>query len=147
MTNKIIFFFLTDLEVSFEYETPQYHWSAPVLGFDINADQYVAFHTPPVPYPIHRPITVNIVLKQDQRTLEPLKFEYLPRSNLEKIPLLFQSIISLLSVLCRRCQYYGDLAEQTTLTTRILSNLCPMEMDAGEDTGEKSVDISKFNFI
>lgn len=145
--NKILFFSLIDLEVSFEHETSSYHWSAPVLGFDVNDDQYVAFHTPPFPYHIHGPTTVNVVLKQDQRTLEPLKFEYIPPSNLKKIPLPFWSILSLLSVLCRRCQHYGDLAEQTTLTTRILSHLCPMEMDEGQDTGEQSVDISKFNFI
>jgi hypothetical protein len=66
--------------VTFEYDSLDDHWSDPVLDLEVK-DQMVSFRTPRFPLPIDICTTVNVVLKQRTRILEPLKFDYIPIGN------------------------------------------------------------------
>jgi len=41
----------------------------------------VSFRTPSFPFPIELCVTVDVILKQSKRTLEPLKFAYISIGN------------------------------------------------------------------
>ncbi len=71
---------MLDLQVTFEYDAPNIHWSKPVLDLEV-IDQMVSFRTPNFPFPIDSCTTVNVILKQKKRDLEPLKFDYFPIGN------------------------------------------------------------------
>ncbi len=66
--------------MTFEYDSPDNHCCEPVLDLEVN-DQMVSFRTPRFPFPIDSCTTVNVVLKQRTRILEPLKFVYIPIGN------------------------------------------------------------------
>ncbi len=83
MDKKIDFYSSIELQVSFEYDTPLNHWSEPVLDLEVK-DQMVSFRTPRFPFSIDQCITVDIVLKQKRRSVEPMKFDYIPSGNQEK---------------------------------------------------------------
>ncbi len=92
--------------MTFEYDSPYGHWSEPVLGLEI-IDQMVSFRTPSFPFPIDSVTTVNVVLKQRKRILEPLTFNYIPIGN-NKIILfpLFQIVFpcfSTMSTMSKKC--------------------------------------------
>jgi len=66
--------------VTFEYDSPDGHWSEPVSNLEV-IDQMVSFRTPSFPSHIDSVTTVNVVLKQRKRILEPLTFSYIPIGN------------------------------------------------------------------
>ncbi len=74
------FYLSIDLEVTFEYDTSDHHWSAPVLDLEVN-DQMISFRTPTFPFQIDSRTTVNVILKQRKRTFEPLQFDYISIGN------------------------------------------------------------------
>ncbi|CAF1026866.1 unnamed protein product [Rotaria sordida] len=69
-----------ELQVMFEFDGSTDHWSTSVLDLDVK-DQMVSFRTPYFPLSINRTTTVNIILKQEKRVLEPLTFNYIPRAQ------------------------------------------------------------------
>lgn len=107
MINFFIFlFFWIDLQVTFEYDTPDgNHWSESVTDLEVK-DQMVSFRTPRFPFPIDTFTTVDVILKQRKRTLEPLKFAYISIGNKKIIfcPL-FQIIFyfSTMSTMSKKC--------------------------------------------
>lgn len=72
-----LLFYSIDLQVIFECDTSNGHWSQSIFNLDIK-DRMISFKTPHFPYPIIRPTNVDIVLRQDNRMLGVLKYTYLP---------------------------------------------------------------------
>ncbi len=94
---------MIDLQVTFEYDTTDIHWSAPVLDLEVN-DPMISFRTPSFPFTIYSPTTVNVVLKQEKRTFEPLQFDYISTSNSKKNQRFILINIFFLLVGCPQCQ-------------------------------------------
>jgi hypothetical protein len=68
------------LKITFECNTLQ--WSALVAAHDIEVkDQMVAFKTPCFPFSIIELTPANIILQQEKRMLEKLKYFYVPKCN------------------------------------------------------------------
>ncbi|CAF3931194.1 unnamed protein product [Rotaria sp. Silwood1] len=72
-----------ELQIKFEFDGPIGHWSASVIDLEV-IDQMVSFRIPYFPYSIDKTITVNIIIKQEKRDLEPLTFNYIPRIQCPK---------------------------------------------------------------
>lgn len=78
MTKKIDrhFYFYVALEITFEYDTTNDHWSEPVLDLEVK-EQMASFLTPTFPFAIVDRTTVKVILKQKKRDFAPLAFDYL----------------------------------------------------------------------
>ncbi|CAF1451012.1 unnamed protein product [Adineta steineri] len=68
------------LKITFECDTSKGRWSQPISEVNIK-DRIISFKTPIFPYPDEESKVVDIVLRQDTRDLETLKYYYI--SSLE----------------------------------------------------------------
>lgn len=87
----------------FKYDTSDIHWEASVLNLEVK-DQMISFRTPTFPYSIDTCITVNIILRQRRRVLDPLTFDYIPIGNKNQFIILYLSLIfSTMSSMSNTC--------------------------------------------
>ncbi len=93
--------------MTFEYDSAVHHWVEPVLDLEVK-DQMVSFRTPSFPYSIDSCTTVNVVLKQRTRILEPLQFVYITIGNKKNniisiVPNTFFSCCRKMSTMSKKC--------------------------------------------
>lgn len=81
-SKSLCFCYEIDLKITFECDAIKGRWSQPVVDFDIK-DRMISFKTPAFPYPITKPVIVNIILRQDNKILGVLKYSYLPTGQYE----------------------------------------------------------------
>ncbi|CAF4231048.1 unnamed protein product, partial [Adineta steineri] len=80
LSNKLELKTYGPLKITFECDTSKGRWSQPILEVNIK-DRIISFKTPIFPYPDEESKVVDIVLRQDTRDLETLKYYYI--SSLE----------------------------------------------------------------
>jgi hypothetical protein len=107
---NMLFFFI-DLQVTFQYTTPNVTWSESVLDLEVK-EQMVSFRTPRFPFPIDDFTTVNVILKQKKRVLEPLTFNYTAISNKNLLFFtLFQITVFASSTMSTMSKKYDDKSQ------------------------------------
>ncbi|CAF3316721.1 unnamed protein product [Rotaria socialis] len=68
-----------NIQVMFESDTDDIHWQPPALAIDVEVKgQMVSFKTPYFPFQIDKLVPVKIILRQNERILEPLRYFYVP---------------------------------------------------------------------
>jgi hypothetical protein len=80
--------YLIELKVLFECDIPDGHWSQTVVDFDIK-DRMVSFKTPTFPYLFDKTKAVDVILRQDNRIIDTIKYFYLATSKLKNILIRF----------------------------------------------------------
>ncbi|CAF3425593.1 unnamed protein product [Rotaria sp. Silwood2] len=65
-----------ELQITFECDLPNNHWSESIGNIDIK-DRMISFKTPKFPYPFEMIQSVNVILKQSNRTLGTLTYHYM----------------------------------------------------------------------
>ncbi len=76
--------YLIELKVLFECDIPDGHWSQAVVDLDIK-DRMLSFKTPALPYPFDVTQAVDVILRQDNRIIETIKYFYLATRKLKNI--------------------------------------------------------------
>ncbi|CAF4035794.1 unnamed protein product [Rotaria magnacalcarata] len=68
-----------NVQVTFESDTDDIHWQPPALAIDVEVKgQMVSLKTPCFPFQIDKLVPVKIILRQNERILEPLRYFYVP---------------------------------------------------------------------
>ncbi len=73
---------MIELIVTFECDTSHGHWSQQVVDVDIK-DRMVSFKTPIFPYSFDMTMPVDVILRQNNRIIETIKYFYLATRNLK----------------------------------------------------------------
>ncbi len=77
-----MFFFIIELQITFQSDTPNINWSAEVNASTIEVkDQMVSFRTPSLLSFNNPPNRVKIILQQRDRTLQSLEYFYIQKCN------------------------------------------------------------------
>jgi hypothetical protein len=75
-------FFIIELQITFESNTPDIDWSADVDAASIEVkDQMVSFRTPKFLASTNARTAVKIILRQRDRVLKPLDYFYIQKCN------------------------------------------------------------------
>jgi hypothetical protein len=71
---------LIELKVTFQCEIPGGQWLEVIVDLDVK-DRIVSFKTPMFPYQVDEIKAVDVIIQQDSRDIQTIKYYYLATRN------------------------------------------------------------------